>query len=86
MLYYATDGGNWETNQLWLEPGVHECDFIGITCEELPIPAVTLEEVLENPEEIPRHDDGSVDGLWSNQIGGSLPGYQVYTWTTIHWG
>mmetsp|Transcript_18584 Transcript_18584/g.33626 ORF Transcript_18584/g.33626 Transcript_18584/m.33626 type:complete len:507 (+) Transcript_18584:99-1619(+) len=86
VLYYATDGGNWETNQLWLEPGVHECDFIGVTCEELSIPAVTLEEVLENPEEIPRHDDGSVDGLWSNQIGGSLPGYEVYTWTTIHWG
>ena len=28
VLYYATDGGNWETNQLWLEPGVHGYDFM----------------------------------------------------------
>lgn len=83
VVYYATDGTNWETNSLWLEPGVHECDWVGVACEELPIPAVTLEEVLRNPDEIPRHDDGTVDSttermivaidLGENNMGGYIP-------------
>jgi len=83
VVYYATDGTNWETNSLWLKPGVHECDWVGVACEELPIPAVTLEEVLQNPDEIPRHDDGTVDSttermivaidLGENNMGGYIP-------------
>jgi len=83
VLYYATDGDNWETSQLWLEPGVHECDFIGVTCEEIAVPAVTLEEALESPDELPHHDDPEFDStmeqmivaidLPENNIGGSLP-------------
>mmetsp|Transcript_16007 Transcript_16007/g.33841 ORF Transcript_16007/g.33841 Transcript_16007/m.33841 type:complete len:596 (+) Transcript_16007:147-1934(+) len=83
VLYYATDGDNWETNQLWLEPGVHECNFIGVTCEEIAVPAVTLEEALESPNELPHHDDPEFDStmeqmivaidLPENNIAGSLP-------------
>lgn len=82
-IFYATNGTNWETNNLWLEPGVHECDFVGVSCEVLPIPAVTLEEALRNPDEIPRHDDGTVDStmermivaidLPENNMGGYIP-------------
>eukprot|EP00571_Detonula_confervacea_P001268 CAMPEP_0172318428 /NCGR_PEP_ID=MMETSP1058-20130122/34838_1 /TAXON_ID=83371 /ORGANISM="Detonula confervacea, Strain CCMP 353" /LENGTH=606 /DNA_ID=CAMNT_0013033261 /DNA_START=1 /DNA_END=1821 /DNA_ORIENTATION=- len=83
VVYYATNGTNWETSNLWLEPGVHECDFVGVSCQELPIPAVTLEEAIQNPNAIPRHDDGTVDSttermivaidLPENNMGGFIP-------------
>lgn len=85
VLYYASGGDGWETNKLWLEPGVHECDFIGVTCDELPIPAITLKEALELPDggKIPRLDDGTVRykiermitaiDLPENNLGGYLP-------------
>ncbi len=83
VLYFATNGTNWETNSFWLTPGVHECDFLGVTCEELPIPAITLDESLRNPEDFPHHDDGGVNStmermivaidLPENNMGGYLP-------------
>ena len=70
VLYYSTNGPNWETNNLWLEPGVHECDFVGVTCELRPIPAFTLREAMEMgpKDEIPKHDDGSVDTTMERMI------------------
>lgn len=48
VLYYATNGTYWDTDDLWIEPGVHECDWVGVTCEDVAIPAITLEEALDN--------------------------------------
>jgi hypothetical protein len=83
VLYYATNGTNWETNSFWVTPGVHECDFIGVTCEELPIPAITLDEAMQNPDTMPTHDAGGVNttmermivaiDLPENSMGGYLP-------------
>ena len=67
VLYYSTLGSNWTTNNRWLEPGVHECDFVGVTCETLPIPDITLEEALTNVD-LPTHDDGTVDTINERMI------------------
>ena len=40
---------------------MRECEWVGVSSETLPIPAVALEEVIENPHEIPRRDDGTMD-------------------------
>jgi hypothetical protein len=68
VLYYATNGTNWNINSYWVQPGVHECDFIGVTCEELPIPAITLDEALRNPEAMPTHQDGGVNSTMERMI------------------
>ena len=63
--------------KLGLVPGMHECNFLGITCKDLPIPAISLEVTLSNYQQIdntmgddegrdnllvlPRHDNGTVD-------------------------
>lgn len=83
VLYYATDGDDWDINRLWLEPGVHECDWIGVTCEERRVPSVTLTEAVENPEDFPSYDDVSAGttvermvvaiDLPENNVAGTLP-------------
>jgi hypothetical protein len=83
VLYHATDGADWHSSDLWLEPGVHECDFVGVTCEDIAIPAITLMEALENPDDVPHHEDGTVDStvermvvaidLPENNVGGAIP-------------
>ncbi|KAL9182310.1 hypothetical protein ACHAXT_012962 [Thalassiosira profunda] len=83
VLFYAANGRDWDNARSWMEPGVHECDFVGVTCEELEIPAISLEDALMNPDELPRHDDGRVDtvtermivaiDLPDNNLGGYLP-------------
>eukprot|EP00581_Thalassiosira_minuscula_P018786 CAMPEP_0183715938 /NCGR_PEP_ID=MMETSP0737-20130205/9980_1 /TAXON_ID=385413 /ORGANISM="Thalassiosira miniscula, Strain CCMP1093" /LENGTH=609 /DNA_ID=CAMNT_0025945115 /DNA_START=70 /DNA_END=1899 /DNA_ORIENTATION=+ len=83
VLYYATNGDNWDSNRFWLDPGVHECEFVGVSCEDLPIPSVTLKEALESPDEVPEHNDGSADltrelmvtaiDLPENNMRGTLP-------------
>jgi Leucine-rich repeat (LRR) protein len=81
-LYFATNGTEWETDERWVEAGVHECEWIGVTCELISIPAFTLLEALDNPDEMPL-DNGSVDmtlermvteiNLPENNLGGELP-------------
>ena len=35
---------DWYSSKLWwLELGVHRCNLLRITCEDLPIPAISLE-------------------------------------------
>lgn len=83
VLYYAAEGDNWLINQRWLEPGVHECDWIGVTCEDLSIPSITLEDAINYLNEIPEHDNSLVDttsermivaiDLGENNLGGYIP-------------
>jgi hypothetical protein len=46
-FFYATNTEGWEDSDRWLDPGVHECEFLGVTCEDVEVPAVSLKEVLE---------------------------------------
>jgi hypothetical protein len=68
VLYYATNGTEWTMSNLWLEPGVHECDWIGITCEDVVIPSFTLEDAINNPTELPHHSDGGVDTITERMV------------------
>ncbi len=87
VLYHAMNGSHWETNDLWLGPGVHECDFVGVTCEYFSIPSISLSEALEvSPSDMPHHEtvatvnDATVSermvvaiDLPENNVGGTLP-------------
>ena len=33
-FYYSTDGPNWIENTNWVDPGVGECSWFNVTCEE----------------------------------------------------
>lgn len=82
-LYFSTNGTQWFDSNTWVEPGVHECEWLGITCEEISIPSVSLLEVLENPEKLPTNKNGRIDtttermiteiNLPENNLGGYLP-------------
>jgi len=67
VLYYATNGETWVSNKYWMVPGVHECDFVGVTCKTVAIPAVTLDDILKN-EEIPHYADETVDSVVSERM------------------
>ena len=68
VLYYATNGTDWTMSDLWLEPGVHECDWVGVTCEEVVIPSFTLEDAINNPTDLPHHSDGDVDTITERMV------------------
>ncbi len=82
-LYFATNGTQWINRDLWLEPGVHECEWLGVQCQEISIPSVSLSEVLKNPDSIPTDENGNVPmttelmvieiNLPENNLGGYLP-------------
>jgi len=82
-LYFATNGTQWINSDFWLEPGVHECEWLGIQCQEISIPSVSLSEVLKNPDKIPTDENGDVPmttelmvieiNLPENNLGGFLP-------------
>ena len=78
VLYHALNGREWNSDRYWLEPGVHECDFVGVVCEEIIIPAVSLAEALEL-DELPEDVEGvperivvAID-LPENGLRGELP-------------
>ena len=83
VLYHVTNGTNWFSSDLWLEPGVHECDFVGVTCEYANMPSITLREAILDPDALPHHEDGTVDviiervvvaiDLPENNVGGIIP-------------
>jgi hypothetical protein len=68
VLYYATNGTEWIMSNLWLESGVHECDWIGITCEDIVIPSFTLEDAINNPTELPHHSGDGVDTITERMV------------------
>jgi len=82
-FYFATKGDVWDPNMQWLQPGKHECDYPGVTCKNMTIPSISLEEALQNPNKLPHHTDGSVDTttermiveihLPENNLQGTLP-------------
>jgi Leucine-rich repeat (LRR) protein len=82
-FYYATEGEGWETDELWVGAGVHECEWVGVICKQVDIPAFSLREVMDNPEDIPSYNDESVDtvserfvteiNLPENNLKGYLP-------------
>jgi len=53
VLYYGTNGNEWSSNNRWLEPGVHECDWVGVTCELVEIPSISLKDALVDPTDLP---------------------------------
>ena len=63
VLYLAIKNTDWYSSELWLEPGVHECNFFGITCKDLPIPAISLEVTLSNCQQI----DNTMGGRWGER-------------------
>lgn len=83
VFYFATKGEQWDANIQWLQPGLHECDYPGIKCEEVTIPSISLAEALNNPDSLPRHSDGTVEtttermiveiNLPESNLGGTLP-------------
>mmetsp|Transcript_7733 Transcript_7733/g.12750 ORF Transcript_7733/g.12750 Transcript_7733/m.12750 type:complete len:527 (+) Transcript_7733:66-1646(+) len=83
-LYFSTEGEEWDTGSQWLQPGLNECDYPGIRCEEVTIPSISLKEALKRPNDLPRHSDGTVDtttermiveiNLPESNLGGMLPG------------
>ena len=84
VLFFATNGEDWDTVSQWLQPGVNECDFSGVICEEVTIPSISLKEALKNPDDLPRLSDGTVNTttermiveihLPESNLGGVLPG------------
>jgi len=32
VLYYSTEGGDWNENEGWVQPGVNECEWFNVTC------------------------------------------------------
>jgi len=83
VFYFATKGEKWDADSQWLQPGLNECDYPGIRCEEVTIPSISLAEALQNPDDLPRHSDGTVDtttermiveiNLPESNLGGKLP-------------
>jgi Leucine-rich repeat (LRR) protein len=68
-FYYATQGDtNWETKDLWVQPGVHECEWVGVICKELNIPAFSLGEAVNTPEDMPMHNDISGDVVSESMV------------------
>lgn len=35
VLYYATEGDDWDENEGWVQDGVPECEWFNVTCEEV---------------------------------------------------
>lgn len=68
VFYFATKGEEWDSNSQWFQPGLNECDYPGIRCEEVTIPSISLAEALENPDYLPRHSDGTVDTTTERMI------------------
>ena len=66
MLYFTINFTDWYSSKLWLELGVHEWDFLGITCGDLPIPTTSLEVALSYYQQIDNtigDDEGGDDLL-----------------------
>lgn len=79
-LYYATEGETWDVNDLWLTPGVHECEWVGVVCREMDIPSVTLAEKAPYQDDILYDDENTVSermvidiNLPENNLKGYLP-------------
>ena len=79
-LYYATEGEMWDANGLWLTPGVHECEWVGVICREMDIPSVTLADKAPDQDDILDDDENTVSermvieiNLPENNLQGYLP-------------
>jgi len=69
VLYYGTNGNEWSSNNRWLEPGVHECDWVGVTCELVEIPSISLKDALVDPTDLPATtDDSNMDVTMERMI------------------
>ena len=68
MLYYTTEGRNWETILGCMKLGMHEYNFIGVSCGDLALPAVTFGEALEPRDALARRGNGSVDATTERAI------------------
>eukprot|EP00573_Skeletonema_grethae_P001020 CAMPEP_0201685450 /NCGR_PEP_ID=MMETSP0578-20130828/193_1 /ASSEMBLY_ACC=CAM_ASM_000663 /TAXON_ID=267565 /ORGANISM="Skeletonema grethea, Strain CCMP 1804" /LENGTH=535 /DNA_ID=CAMNT_0048169335 /DNA_START=104 /DNA_END=1711 /DNA_ORIENTATION=- len=68
VFYFATKGDEWDAGMQWLQPGLNECDYPGIRCEEVTIPSISLADALKNPDYLPRHSDGTVDTTTERMI------------------
>ena len=86
ILYYSTNGPNWNiTADTFLNPGLHECEWTGVTCHSKPcndaamidrVAALILEKtsmVGTIPEELVYLSDMNILRLFDNQLGGTLP-------------
>lgn len=68
VFYFATKGEEWDTDNQWLQPGLDECDYPGIRCEEVTIPSISLAEALKYPKYFPDPSDGAVDTTTERMI------------------
>eukprot|EP00542_Grammatophora_oceanica_P017687 CAMPEP_0194037058 /NCGR_PEP_ID=MMETSP0009_2-20130614/9407_1 /TAXON_ID=210454 /ORGANISM="Grammatophora oceanica, Strain CCMP 410" /LENGTH=586 /DNA_ID=CAMNT_0038679057 /DNA_START=180 /DNA_END=1937 /DNA_ORIENTATION=+ len=75
-FYYSTDGPSWSSSTGWVDAGVAECSWQGVTCSGADVVNIVLASNLlggELPPELVSLSTLNILGVFENNVGGTIP-------------